>query len=77
MRDLFYQMNILIIFGMPNTRMSSYPYFPHFSPMASLDNFAPGIPNAMLSQSAAKTVAADADPCLPLLPERYAQEIAA
>jgi hypothetical protein len=38
---------------MPNTRMSSYPCFPHFYGVGLLDNVIAGIPNAIMSRSAA------------------------
>jgi hypothetical protein len=65
--DLFYQNNIEIIFGIPNARMSRYPYFQDFRPLPRLDKSVSGIPNAMPNQSAvAMDVAADADLRLPL-----------
>jgi hypothetical protein len=66
MGDVLLAEKYRIIFGIPNARMSSYPYFQHFHALRRLDNFASGIPNAITSQSpAAKNVAADADPRLP------------
>jgi hypothetical protein len=50
--DSFYQKNSGFIFGIPNARMSSYPYFPHFYSPASLDKFVSGIPNAITTSSA-------------------------
>src|ERR1700690_2082484 len=66
MGDVLLAEKYRIIFGIPNARMSSYPYFQHFWTLRRLDNFAPGIPNAIISQSpAAKNLAADAAPRLP------------
>ena len=64
--DVFYQKNIEFIFGIPNARMSSYPYFQDFHSLACLDNFVSGIPNAIRKPSAvAMNVAAGADLRLP------------
>jgi hypothetical protein len=66
MGDVLLTEKYRIIFGIPNARMSSYPYFQHFRTLQRLDNFASGIPNAITSQSsAARNLAADADPRLP------------
>jgi hypothetical protein len=56
---------IRIIFGIPNARMSSYPCFQHFHPVQYLDNFVPGIPNAInSSQRPEKKAVGNADPRL-------------
>src|ERR1019366_9825561 len=51
--DVSYPKNVEFIFGIPNARMSSYPYFQHFHLVPCLDNFVSGIPNAITSQSVA------------------------
>jgi hypothetical protein len=64
--DVFYQKNDGFIFGIPNARMSSYPYFQHFHLVPRLDNFASGIPNAILGPlfGGRNNVPANADPRL-------------
>src|SRR5262249_28874275 len=45
--DFFYQKKRIEVFGIPNTSVSSYLFFPRFGALSSLDKFVAGIPNTM------------------------------
>src|ERR1700740_1472085 len=45
--DVFYQKKRSEVFGIPNTSMSSWHFFPRFGRLSWLDNILSGIPNTI------------------------------